>query len=76
MKDLITIDIICDRYKCERHKAATIMYKLPFFRVGNRLFARASDLEEWERSQMIYPAVKGVRNRKETPYLIPRRKTV
>ena len=73
MKDLITIDIICDRYKCERHKAATIMYKLPFFRVGNRLFARASDLEEWERSQMIYPVTKGVRTAKE-PLLIPRRK--
>lgn len=74
MKDLITIDIICDRYSCERHKASAIMYKLPFFRVGNRLFARASDLEEWERSQMIYPVTKGVRKQSETPYLIPRRK--
>lgn len=75
MKDLITIEAICDRYQCERHKASMIIYRLPFFRVGNRLFAYQRDLEEWEQGQMVYPVAKGVRKPKETPYLIPRRKT-
>ena len=71
MKDLITIDIICDRYQCERHIDDITWNDLDM----NRLFARASDLEEWERSQMIYPVTKGVRKQSET-HLIPRRKTV
>ena len=74
MKDLITIDMICDRYQCERHKASAIMHKLPHFPVGNRLFAKAADLEEWERGQTIYPIIKGARKKQENgPYLIPRR---
>ena len=74
MKDLITIEAICDRYQCERHKAATILYKLPHMKVGNRLFAYKRDLEEWERGQMNYPAAKGVRTQKGTQYRIPRRR--
>ena len=74
MKDLITVDGICARYHCERHKASRIMYSLPFFRVGNRLFAYASDLEEWERGQMVYPIAKGVKKTQQIPFLIPRKR--
>ena len=74
MKDLVTIEAICDRYQCERHKASAIMYKLPFFRVGNRMFAYQKDLDEWERGQMIYPIVKGARKKEEGQFFIPRRK--
>jgi hypothetical protein len=58
MSNIITIDDICARYRCERHKAASIMRKLPYFRVGKQLFCYERDLEHWEQSRMEYPAVK------------------
>ena len=75
MKDLITIEQICDRYGCARHKAGAIIHRIPHFVVGKRLFAAAADLEAWEREQMVYPLPKGVRT-KQTPtaFVIPRRK--
>ncbi len=73
MKDLVTVEMICSRYGCARHKGAEILRALPHFRVGNRLFARSSDLEAWERSRMTQPVEKGVREPK-TPYLIPRKR--
>ena len=75
MKDLITIEGICARYGCERHKAASIIRKIPHFPVGKRLCAYADDLEAWERGQMVYPMPKGVRQPKQPiPFVIPRKK--
>lgn len=75
MKDLITIETICTRYGCARHKAGDIIRRIPHFQVGKRLFAAASDLEAWEREQMIYPMPKGVRTKQNTTqFVIPRRK--
>lgn len=74
MKDLVTIETICDRYQCERHKASAIIHRIPHFPVGNRLVAYAADLEEWERSQMVYPITKGARKKEEGQFFIPRRK--
>lgn len=74
MKELVTVDTICTRYGCERHKAASIIRNLPYFRVGKTLMAYAGDLEEWERGQMVVPIRKGVRTATKTPWAIPRRK--
>lgn len=74
MKDLVTIDTICDRYQCERHKASTIIHRIPHFPVGNRIVAYAADLEEWERGQMIYPITKGAMKKEKGPFHIARRK--
>ena len=75
MKDLITIEMICDRYGCARHKAGDIIRRIPHFTVGKRLFAAAADLEAWEREQMVYPITKGVRKQPTaTAFVIPRRK--
>lgn len=75
MNEIVTIDLICARYQCERHHAGTIIRKIPHFKVGNRLMAYARDLDNWEREQMVYPLPKGGRTKKQaTPFLIPRRK--
>ena len=75
MKDLITIEGICARYGCERHKAGSIIRKIPHFMVGKSLMAYAADLEAWEREQMVYPMKKGVRQPKQPiPFVIPRKK--
>lgn len=75
MKDLITIEQICDRYGCARHKAGAIIRRIPHFQTGKRVFAYAADLEAWEREQMVYPLPKGVRKAQQpTAFVIPRRK--
>ena len=74
MEKPITIDKICARYGCERHRAAAIMRQLPRFKPAKKWIAYERDLEEWERGQMIYPLPKGGRKPKETLYAIPRRK--
>ena len=75
MKELVTVDTICDRYGCERHKAADIIRRIPHFTVGKRMFAAAADREAWEREQMVYPITKGVRKQPTpTAFVIPRKK--
>ena len=75
MKELITIEIICQRYGCERHTAAAIIRKLPHFKAGKTLQAYAEDLADWEREQLVYPLPKGGRKPKQTgPYIIERRR--
>lgn len=75
MKELVTVDTICTRYGCERHKAASIIRNLPHFQVGKSLKAYAEDLEAWERSQMVVPITKGVRPKPMAQqWTIPRRK--
>lgn len=74
MRELVTVEIICTRYGCDRHKAASIIRKLPHFRVGNMLKAYAADLEDWERGQMVVPIKKGVRQPTKAQWTIPRRK--
>ena len=75
MKDLVTLEMICDRDGCARHKAGDIIRRIPHFRVGKRLLAAAADLEAWEREQMVYPITKGVRSKPTaTAFVIPRRK--
>ncbi len=70
---LVSIETICSRYGCERHKAGAIMDKLPWFKVGNRRYAHESALMDWERGQMIYP-ISRERVQKTTEFKIPRRR--
>ena len=74
MEALVSIETICSRYGCERHKAGTIMDKLPNFKVGNRRFAHERDLIDWERGQMNYPAIREKITR-VSDYRIQRRKS-
>ena len=73
MRDLVTVEMIRERYGCARHKAAEILRDLPHFKVGNRLFARSADLEAWERERTMYPLPTGRRKTAE-PFLIPRKR--
>ena len=73
MEALVSIETICSRYGCERHKAGEIMDKLPCFKVGNRRFAHEKDLTAWERGQMIYPVSREKRSN-ITDFRIPRRR--
>ena len=72
MENLVSIETLCSRYGCERHKAGAIMDKLPWFKVGNRRFAHERDLTDWERGQMIYP-ISRERGQK-TNFVIERRR--
>ena len=51
---LTTVDVM-SRYSCERQTAAAIMKRLPWFKVGKRIFVKAVDLEQWEESKTVYP---------------------
>lgn len=73
MRDPVNIKAIRERYKCGRHLAEKIMNQLPHFYVGRTLFARAADLEEWERGRTVYPLPTGRRKTAE-PFLIPRKR--
>lgn len=73
MKDLVTVEMICSRYGCARHKGAEILRQLPYFTVGKKLFARSADLEAWERDRTMYPLPTGRRKAAE-PHLIPRKR--
>lgn len=73
MEALISIETICSRYGCERHKAGKIMNQLPCFKVGNSRFAHEGDLLDWERGQMIYP-ISRERGQRTTDFRIPRRR--
>lgn len=73
MEALVSIETICSRYGCERHKAGEIMDKLPWFKVGNRRFAHERDLTDWERGQMIYP-ISRERGQRTTEFRIERRR--
>ena len=75
LKELITIEGICERYGCERHTASAIIRKIPHFKVGKLLMVYERDLDNWEREQLVYPLPKGVRKPKQTgPYIIERRR--
>ena len=67
MQDIFSVDDVKRRYGCERHLAADIIRKLPSFKVGRRLFVKASDLSDWENSRIEYPVQPAKRG-------IPRRK--
>lgn len=58
MPDILTTVDVMARYGCERHTAASIMRKLPFFRVGKRMFVKLNDLKTWEESLIEYPVTK------------------
>lgn len=74
MEALVSIETICIRYGCERHKAGKIMDKLPWFKVGASRFAYERDLTDWEREQMIYP-ISRERVQRTTEFRIARRKS-
>ena len=57
MPDILTTADVMLRYGCERHTAASIMHKLPVFRVGKKMFVKMRDLLNWEESRIEYPSV-------------------
>ncbi len=72
MNALLTIEDLCQRYRCGRAKAAQIMASVPHIKVGKRLLVNERDLAQYERDILRYPAVKPGRRNPE-PHLIPRR---
>lgn len=72
MNALLTIEDLCQRYRCGRAKAAQIMASVPHIKVGKRLLVNERDLAQYERDILRQPAVKPGRRNPE-PHLIPRR---
>jgi hypothetical protein len=70
--DILSVQDLMARYRCERHTASKIMSKLPKFRVGKRLFVKAVDLLNWEESRIEYPMTE-FRRTVPTITKIPRR---
>lgn len=56
MPELMTTEDVAERYRLERHAAASLMMRLPYIKVGRRIFVRRSDLIDWEKNRTIYPA--------------------
>lgn len=72
MNALLTIEDLCNRYRCGREKASRIMYQMPHLKVGKRLLVNEKDLAQWEADALRYPAIKPGR-REKVSHLIARR---
>jgi hypothetical protein len=73
MNALLTIEELCERYRCGRAKAAQIMASVPHIKVGKRLLVNERDLAQYERDILRYPAIKPGRRNTPEPHMIPRR---
>lgn len=73
MNALMTIEDLCQRYRCGRAKAAQIMTSVPHIKVGKRLLVNERDLAQYERDILRQPAIKPGRRNTPEPHLIPRR---